>query len=393
MPTATPGALVQGASQITEQLGLDQQTILGLGVDDWIVLGVGVLLIVGVYFLATWMVKRLFPRLASRTETQIDDILLEIAGREIHWLVLVIALQIVTSRLVFLSAGLKSLLVDVYFVLAMALIMRITWHVIDFAENEAHRRLAEQEREVEMAPVLKLAVLSAKGLAIIIFASILLSHFGVEVVGLVAALGLGGLALALAARDTIADAIAGLMILIDRPFRVGDRIEIQSLGTWGDVTSIGLRSTSIRTRDNRMVIVPNSSISNNEIVNYSYPDPEYRIQTHISIAYGTPIKTIQTLVRETLQKVEGVMQNRNIDVLYHEMGDSAMIFRVRWWISTYADKRRVIDQVHIALQEAIDGAGIESPFNTQTIDLQINPESAGLLRGLSSDTEKPDQDD
>jgi small-conductance mechanosensitive channel len=392
-PTATPGILVEGASQITEQLGLDQQTILGLGVDDWLVLGVGVLLILGVYFLTTWLVKRVFPRLASRTETQIDDILLEIAGREIHWLVLVIALQIVTPRLVFLPAGLKSLLVDVYFVLTTALIMRITWHLFGFAEKEAHRRLAEQERDVEMAPVLKLVIISAKGLAIIIFTSILLSHFGVEVVGLVAALGLGGLALALAARDTIADAIAGLIILIDRPFRVGDRIEIQGLGTWGDVTNIGLRSTSIRTRDNVMVFVPNSTISSNEIINYSYPDPEYRIQTHISIAYGTPISSIQKLVSETMENVDGVMQKRNIDVLYHEMGDSAMIFRVRWWISTYADKRQVIDRVHIALQEAIDGAGLESPFNTQTIDLQINPESAGLLKELSSDTEKPDQDD
>ena len=123
------------------------------------------------------------------------------------------------------------------------------------------------------------------------------------------------------------------------------------------------------------------------------PSPEYRLQTHISIAYGTPIKTIQDLVVETMQNVDGVMQDRNIDVLYHEMGDSAMIFRVRWWISTYADKRRVIDRVHIALQEAIDESGMESPFNTQTIDLQVNPETVGLMKGISTETEKPDERD
>jgi small conductance mechanosensitive channel len=77
---------------------------------------------------------------------------------------------------------------------------------------------------------------------------------------IVAALGLGGFAHSLAARDTIEDMIAGLIILIDQPFRVGDRIEIAGLGTWGDVTTIGMRTTSIRTRDNHMVIVPNSSI-------------------------------------------------------------------------------------------------------------------------------------
>lgn len=392
-PTATPGFLVESAEEITEQLGLNQQTFLGLGLDDWLVLFFGALVAIGVYLLATWLVKGIFPNLARRTQTQFDDRLLEISGKEIQWLVLVLTLQLVTPRLVFLSAEFKSLLTDLYFVITMVLILRITWHGIDYIEKHAHHRLVEQGREVEMAPVLKLVVISGQAVVIIFLGSILLSHFGIEVGGLVAAMGLGGLALSLAARDTIADAIAGLIILIDRPFRVGDRIEILGLGTWGDVTTIGLRSTSILTRDNRMVILPNSMISNNEIVNYSYPNPEYRIQTHISIAYGTPIKTIQELVLNTMKAVDGVMQDRDIDVLYHEMGSSAMIFRVRWWINTYANKRCVIDRVHIALQEAIDGAGLVSPFNIQTIDLQINPDTARLIKGLSSDVDRGNMDD
>lgn len=390
MPTATPGFLVESAEEITAQLGLNQRTFLGLGLDDWFVLLFSVFLVIGVYIFATWLVKSFFPRLAYRTKTQFDDRLLETSGKEIRWLVLILAFQLVTPRLIFISADFKSLLMDLYFILALALIFRITWHGIDLIEKEAYQRLTEQGREAEMAPVVKLLVIFGQALVIILIGSIFLSHFGVQVGGFVAVLGIGGLALSLAARDTIADAIAGFIILIDRPFRVGDRIEIHELGTWGDVTKIGIRSTNILTRDNRMVIVPNSKISNNEIVNYSYPDPQYRIQTHISIAYGTPIKSIQNLVVETLREVEGVMQDHNIDVLYHEMGDSAMIFRVRWWISSYADKRPVMDRVHIALQEAIDGAGLVSPFNTQTIDLQINPETAGLIKGLSSDVDGQD---
>ena len=72
-----------------------------------------------------------------------------------------------------------------------------------------------------------------------------------------------------AAQDTLADAIAGFLILLDQPFRVGDRIEITGLGTWGDVVEIGTRSTRIRTRDNRLVIVPNSAIAKDQVVNYS----------------------------------------------------------------------------------------------------------------------------
>jgi len=163
---------------------------LGLGIDDWIVLGISLLLIIGTYILATWLVKRVFPRWARKTETQIDDRLIEIAGKEIRWLVLVIALRIFTPRLVFLSADLKSLLVDIYFILALILVMRITWHAIDFVEKEVHRRMEDQERDAEMAPVLKLVALSTRGLAIVIFETILLSHFGVDLTGMLAVLRL-----------------------------------------------------------------------------------------------------------------------------------------------------------------------------------------------------------
>jgi small-conductance mechanosensitive channel len=208
---------------------------------------------------------------------------------------------------------------------------------------------------------------------------ILLSHFGVEVAPFAIIIGLGGLALSLAAQDIIADFIAGLIILVARPFSIGDRIEIKQVGTWGDVTDIGLRTTSIRTLDNRMVIVPNSTISANEIINYTFPDPRYRIQTHVGIGYGTPTTTVRSLITETVSQIEGVLDDKPVDVLYHEMGDSAMIFRVRWWIESYRDTQRVIDAVHNALQEALDAADIDMPYPTQTTNFKIEPQMAAQL--------------
>ena len=205
--------------------------------------------------------------------------------------------------------------------------------------------------------------------------TILLSHFGVNITAFAAALGLGGLAISLAARDTIADAIAGFIILVDRPFRIGDRIEIEQLGTWGDVVDIGLRTTRIRTRDNRMVIVPNSIIGSNQVINYTYPDPQYRIQTHVGIAYGTDIEAARQVIIQAVRHVEGVLADKPVDALYIEMGDSAMIFRVRWWIESYIDTRRMFDRVHSALQMALDDAGIESPFPIQEVKLHTSREA------------------
>jgi small-conductance mechanosensitive channel len=201
---------------------------------------------------------------------------------------------------------------------------------------------------------------------------ILLSHFGVNVSAFAAALGLGGLAISLAAKDTLADAIAGMIILVDRPFRVGDRIEIKAVDTWGDVVDIGLRTTRIRTRDNRLVIVPNSSISANEVINYSYPDPNYRIQTHVGIAYGSEIEYVRQILVGAVRGVEGVLPDKPVDALYIEMDAAAMIFRVRWWIETYVDTRRMVDRIHTAMQRDLDAAGIEVwPYVGHDVNLQM----------------------
>ena len=127
-------------------------------------------------------------------------------------------------------------------------------------------------------------------LLVLIGLLVILDHVGFNISALVAAIGIGGLAISLAAQDTIANMISGVIILIDQPFRTGDRIEIQELNTWGDVVNIGLRSTRIRTLDNRLVIVPNSQISNNLVVNYTNTDPHYRIQSEIGVAYGTDLR-------------------------------------------------------------------------------------------------------
>ncbi|MEN8241527.1 MAG: mechanosensitive ion channel domain-containing protein, partial [Chloroflexota bacterium] len=191
---------------------------------------------------------------------------------------------------------------------------------------------------------------------------IILGHFNVEISGLVATLGIGSLAIALAAQAALSDTISGFMIMIDQPFRIGDRIEIAELNTWGDVVDIGLRSTRIRTRDNRMVIIPNSIISKSLVVNHAYPDTEYRIQVHIGVAYGTDLEFARTTIVEAVKEVSGVLPHRPVEALFLEFGDSALIFRVRWWIETYVDTRRMFDKVNTAVYHALTQAEIEVPF-------------------------------
>jgi MscS family membrane protein len=267
-------------------------------------------------------------------------------------------------------------LADTYFISGLLLLTLIIWSLIDVGFEYYHQKFAAEGRGDELDPVLILLVRIIRIFVVVFAFSILLTHFGINITALVAALGVGGLAISLAAQDTLADAISGFIILVDQPYRIGDRIEIQGEGTWGDVVEIGIRTTRIRTRDNRLVIVPNSIISKNQVVNYTFPDPRYRIQTHISIGYGSDIERVRQLIVETVRQVEGVLPDQPVDSLYIEMGDSAMIFRVRWWLESYEDTRRMFDRVNTALQNAFDANGIDLPNPIHTTKLELDKKTA-----------------
>jgi small-conductance mechanosensitive channel len=210
-----------------------------------------------------------------------------------------------------------------------------------------------------------LAILIMTAMAIIF----LLGRFGIEPTAMVTTLGIGTLAVALAAQETLSDIISGFMIMLDQPFTVGDRVEIIDINTWGDVTDIGLRSTRILTRDNRMVAIPNSVIGKGLVVNYSDPSTVYRVETHIGIDYGTDIDMARQAMVEAIKAEDWVMIDRPVEALLLQFGDSALVFRVRCWIEHYVEKRRVIDKMNTALYKALNEAGIVIPMPQRAVKL------------------------
>ncbi len=371
VPTAEPDLFTEGVAQVAKATGLAGESFLGLAAENWINLGVSILIVLIGYVIGTWLIRIALRRLVRRTATKVDDRFLEALGSGLRWLVAVIALSFATKRLVFVSVEAKTFLSDLYFLLGLFMVVRVILRVIKLADQEVNERAIRQGRGDELAPVIALLARVGRVVAVVIGLIIALSRLGIDITAFAAALGVGGLALSLAAKDTIADAIAGFIILTDRPFRIGDRIEIEKIGTWGDVVDIGLRTTRIRTRDNRMVIVPNSTIGSNQVINYSYPDPRYRIETHVRVGYGSEIEKVRSTIIDTVRDVEGVLQDMPVDALYIEMGDSAMVFRVRWWIESYVDTRRMFDRVHTALQQTLDEAGIDLPFPTQALEVRL----------------------
>jgi small-conductance mechanosensitive channel len=296
----------------------------------------------------------------------------------------ILCLQFATTRLGFLGADVKLVLRDIYYIAAWAILLLAGWRLINFAFAWYRQKVAAEEDLERLSPILTLLRRMALSVLVVVGVSIVLTHFGVNVTALTAALGIAGLAFSLAAQDTLADAISGFVILLDQPFRVGDRIEISGLGTWGDVVEIGSRTTRIRTRDNRMVIVPNSIIGKSQVVNYTFPDPQYRVQIDIGIGYGMDIERTRQIIIHTVRQVEGILPDKPVDALYNEMGDSSMTFRVRWWIQSYEDTRLIYDRVNTALQHALDAAGIDMPFTTYDLNVNLDAEKASQMSQLGT---------
>jgi small-conductance mechanosensitive channel len=327
-------------------------------------------------------------KIAKRTVTPYDEIYLQTIRPFLRWLFGLITLYIATARLQFLSPAFKQWLGQIYYALVVMLVVIGLWKLVDVFNLWYQDKVQDQNERGGREAALLLGERAVRALIALVGLIIILDHFGFNISALLTAIGIGGLALSLAAQDTIANMISGVIILIDQPFRAGDRIEIQELNTWGDVISIGLRSTRIRTLDNRLVIVPNSGISNNQVVNYTFPDPRYRIQTEIGVAYGTDLRFAREVITKSLKGVEGVIPNMPVDVLFLEWGDSEMVLRVRWWIESYVDARRSTDRVNEHIYQALEEVGIEMPWPTMTVELKNrHPEDTATTSGRRREDE------
>jgi small-conductance mechanosensitive channel len=351
-------------------LGFSDQEFVQISIS----LGIIVLTLILARPILTFVLDRIIKRITKTTKSRLDDLVIEAVRTPLFWLIFIVAFQIALDRLDFVIERFNFDLEDLYFILYIFVGFIVTWRLVNTLIEWYGKEVAprtDSALDEQLIPFLRRIVLILLG---IIFAIVVLGRFDVEVSGLVTTLGIGSLAVALAAQAALSDTISGFMIMFDRPFRIGDRIELQDLNTWGDVVDIGLRSTRIRTRDNRMVIVPNSLIGKSLVVNHSYPSTQYRIQIELGVAYDSDIELARKTIIDAVSGVEGVLQDQKVEALLLQFGDSALIFRVRWWIESYVDTRRMFDKVNTAMYQALIEAGINMPFPTQEVFHKIEPD-------------------
>ncbi len=182
---------------------------------------------------------------------------------------------------------------------------------------------------------------------------------------LISVLGIGGVAIGFAFKDIFQNLLAGILILLRRPFRVGD--EITTGEFTGTVESIETRATFIRTYDGRRVIIPNGDVYTKPVTVISAYDM-LRSEYDVGIGYGDDLTQAKTIALEAIKRVDGVLADPAPDVLVWELGESSKNIRIRWWTTpARGDVLLIRDSVLKEVAEAIADAGMDLPFPTQVV--------------------------
>lgn len=316
-------------------------------------------------------------RIISRTENELDDLILDIilerliAFSGVYGLYL--ALEEVRNGLTKAHTTLTKLLdyadVVMYLVAALlvtSVIIKITRAVV----NNVLTGIARRNNYEEAGKTLPLLVNRVASFVIIAAAAIVvLDRFGQNIGSILTILGAGSLALGLAAQDTISNMISGFIIMIDRPFRVGDRIRIPS-GEVGDVFEIGLRSTKILDFDNNLVIVPNNELVKTRIVNLGYPHNEVRVVVEVSVGYGCDVDEVKRIMLAAARRHPDVLKEPEPEAYLMKLADWSLSFSLFCRVAEFKQQFKTAEALRIAIYGELTARGIEIPFPQQVVHLR-----------------------
>ncbi|MFH0865982.1 MAG: mechanosensitive ion channel family protein, partial [Bacteroidota bacterium] len=201
---------------------------------------------------------------------------------------------------------------------------------------------------------------------------IILDIFGINITPILTAMGVGGLAVALAMQDTLSNFFAGIQILISKNINAGDFICLES-GEEGFITDITWRSTTVRALSNKLIIVPNSKLTASQIINFDLPDSENAVLVDIGVSYNSDLKKVENVVTAVATHIMKTIEGGNPEftpfIRYHTFGDFSINFNVIMRVKKYTDHYLVKHEFIKAIHERFTAENIEIPFPVRSIKM------------------------
>ena len=345
-----------------------------------------------IYVVAGWILRRLQRRLASRTETDLDDEFLRSLRKVARLTVVAWAISqllsewvpplttVTADEVVLNDVQPQNWVWGVWTILVFIPVSRFVGHLMTTFETRVMSRTDTALDETALPMVNRFIRFVVVAVGVLLA----LPQLGVTIAPLLGGAGVMGLALSFAAKDTLSNLIAGVLLIMDRPFQVGDRIELwnapNETGTWGDVIEIGLRATKIRNPDNLVVVVPNNEIMQRDIINYTMSGDDIRLRIPFSVAYESDIERAKVLLIQAALEVEGVKPDPTPIVIVRGFGPSEVNLQLRVWILEARNRRRIADEITGIALAAFAREGVEIPYPKRELYIK-HGEAPQLLPG------------
>lgn len=347
---------------------------------QWIALGVLIPLSVILGLLLERPTRAVLKRVVANTSTSLDDKLVRSARGPIILLWSVFVSRMALGWLA-LPAGAAAFIVKFQNALAITAIFWIVLRAISVLQDH----LPQEEWTAKHPSLRSLIPLGGRVANVFVFIAavlVVISQFGYPVATILAGLGIGGIAVALGAQKSLEHFFGSVSIGIDEPFRVGDWVIIS--GVEGEIESIGLRSTRIRTLDRTVVSMPNGQLADTRSENYAQRE-RIRWKTTVGLEYGTPSATLRTVrdAIEALLRAHPKMWQERVMVRLSEFGSSSLNIELFCWIETTApdEYREIREQLMFGIMEIVEQNGASFAFPTQTLHLISDAKANGTPLG------------
>lgn len=339
-------------------LAIEQKYLVGLGI------------LIASFFIAviiSYVFKYLLPKLTSKTKTDFDDKVAKKLKMPIFFIIILFGTYSAIKYIGIknsIASTIDNVILTALALIILSAIVKITSLFIEqYGSNIAERAKSDVGRH--MLPLLKDIT---RIIVYLIGLMFIFKIWNIEITPLLASAGIAGFAIAFAAKDTVANFFGGLTLFFDRPFKIGDRIQLES-GEQGFVTEIGVRSTRIKTFDNTELSIPNSIISNSKIINWNNPELRTKLKIKFGVSYGSDVDKVKEVVLDETKKCEDVMKEPEPKIYFTEMDDFSLNFLLICWLptpSTFSTK----DKLTTAIYKRLNKEGIEIPFPTTTVHLK-----------------------
>lgn len=339
-----------------------------LNIPPWAVISLVVLVSTSFMYIAKGFLLRRIKSLISRTKLKIDTILLDALQLPLTLLIFLINILLLERLLNHYQitntdlSHFSSLAAQVILILAIILFSdRFSYGALTVytAKSEALRSSSGIIRGVVRGTVFAVGLL------------VLLGTLGISITPIIASLGITSLAVALALQPTLENFFSGVQLVIDKPFRVGDYIELES-GEQGFVEKIGWRSTWVKMLPNNVVIMPNSVLSKSKIINYYYPQKELSVPVEVGVHYDSDLDKVEAVTlevaREILKTHKWGVPEYDTFVVYHTFDSSSINFTVMLRAQEYFNRFFIKSEFIKALHKRFAQEGIVIPYPIRAIN-------------------------